>query len=57
MVKRIVGSDVKTLRLKGMSRTEWIDSVKRVLHEREMSVEQGRTIVRDKNEWRAVINA
>ena len=30
-----------------------MDSVKRSLNERGMSVEQGRMIVRDKSEWRA----
>ncbi len=31
-------------------------SVKRALGARGMSVEQGRVVVRDRNEWRAIVN-
>ena len=56
LVKRIVGSDVRGVRLRGRPRTGWMDGVKRALNEREMSVEQGRMIVCDRSEWRAVVN-
>ncbi len=35
----------------------WMDSVKRALGVRGMSVEEGRVAVHDKNEWRAIMNA
>ena len=35
----------------------WMDGVTRALNERGMSVEQGRMIVRDRSEWKAVVNA
>ena len=34
-----------------------MDGVKRILNERGMSVKQGRMIVHDRSEWRAVVNA
>ncbi len=35
----------------------WMDSVKRASGARGMSVEQGRVLVRNRNEWRAIVNA
>ena len=35
----------------------WMEGVKRVLDERETSVEQRRMIVHNRSEWRAVVNA
>ena len=57
LVKRIVGSDMRGVRLRGRPRTRWMHGVKRVLNERGMSVEQGMIIVCNRNEWRAVVNA
>ena len=57
LVKRIVGSDVRGVRLRGRSKTGWIDGVIRALNERGMSVEQGRMIVCDRSKWRIVVNA
>ena len=56
-MKKITRSDVRGVRLRGRPRMGWIDSVKRVVDARGMSVEQGRVVVRDRNEWRAVVNA
>ena len=56
-MKRIVGFNVKSVRLRGRPRTGWMDSLKIALNERRMSVEQGRMIVCDRSEWRAVVNA
>ena len=53
LVKRTVGSDVRGVMLRGSPRTGWMNSV----NERGMPVEQGRMIVRDRCEWRAVMNA
>ena len=33
-----------------------MDGVKRVLNQREMSVEQARMIMHDRSEWRAMVN-
>ncbi len=52
LVKKITRSDVRGVRPMG-----WMDSVKRALGARGMSVEQGRIVVRDRNEWRAIVNA
>ena len=57
VVKRITGSDVRGERPRGRPRMGWMDGVKRALDARGMSVEQGRVVVRDRNEWRAVVNA
>ena len=57
MVKKIMRSDAGGARLRGRPRLGWMEGVKRALSERGMSVEQGRMIVRDRNEWRRVVNA
>ena len=48
-MKRIIGSDVRDVRLRGRLRMGWMDDVKRMLNERGMSVEQGRMIVCDRS--------
>ena len=48
LMKRIVGSRVRGVRLKGRSRIEWMEVVKRALKERGMFVEQGRMIMCDR---------
>ena len=50
MVKKITRSDVRGVRPRGRPRTGWMDSVKRALDARGLSVAQGRMIVRDRNE-------
>ena len=50
LVKRIVGSDVKGVKLRGKPHTRWLHVVKRVLNEREMFVEQEKMIVHDRSE-------
>ncbi len=57
LVKKITRSDVRGVRPRGRPRMGWMDSVKRALGARGMSVEQGRVLVHDRNEWRAVVNA
>ena len=44
------------VKVKGRPQTGWMDGVKRVLDEIGMCVEQGRMIVCDRSEWRAVVN-
>ena len=53
---RIVGSNVRGVRLRGRPQKGWMDGVKRECKEKGMSVEQARMIVRDRCEWRAVVN-
>ena len=55
--KKITRSDVRGVRPRGRPPIGWMDSVKRVLDPRGMSVEQGRVAVCGGNEWRAVVNA
>ena len=55
--KKITRPDVRGVRPRGRPQIGWMDSVKRVLDPRGMSVEQGRVTVCDRNEWRAVVNA
>ncbi len=57
LVMKITRSDVRGVRPRGRPRMTWMDSVKRALGARGMSVEQGRIVVRDRNEWRAIVNA
>ncbi len=54
LVKKVTRSDVRRVRPRGRPRMGWLDSVKRALGARGMSVEQGRVLVRDRNEWRAM---
>ncbi len=53
----ITRSDVRSVRPRGRPGMGWLDSVKRVLGARGMSVEQGRVLVHDRSEWRAIVNA
>ncbi len=57
LVKKITRSDVRGVRPRGRPRMGWMDSVKRALGARGISVEQGRIVVRDRNEWRAIVDA
>ena len=59
LVKTIIGSNVRGLRLRGRGRPrmEWMDGVKRALNERRMFVEQGRMIAHDRSGWKTVMNA
>ncbi len=52
LAKKIPGSDVRR-----RPRMGWLDSVKIMLGMRGMSVEHGRVVVRDRNEWRSIVNA
>ncbi len=56
LVKKITKSDLRGVRLRGRPRMGWLDSVKRALGARRMSVEQGRVLVRDRNEWGVIVN-
>ena len=56
LVKRIVGSEVRGVRTRGRPRMCWMDGVKRALDVRGLSVEQGRMIARDRNEWRKIVH-
>ncbi len=57
LVTKITISDMRGIRPRGRPRMGWLDSVKRALGARGMSVEQGRVDVRDRNEWRAIVNS
>ncbi len=57
LVKKITRSNLRGVRPRGRPLMEWLDCLKRVLGARGMSVEQGRVVVRDRNEWRAIVNA
>ncbi len=47
---KITRSNMSGVRPRGRPRMRWLDSVKRTLGARGMSVEQGRMLVRDRNE-------
>ncbi len=55
LVKKLTISDVRGVRPRGRPRMGWLDNVKRALVARGMSVEQGRVVVHDRNEWRAIV--
>lgn len=48
--------DVGSTRPRARPRIEWIESVKRALNVRWMSLDERRVIMWDRNEWRAVVN-
>ncbi|WP_435325978.1 hypothetical protein, partial [Klebsiella pneumoniae] len=56
LVKKIAESEARGVRLRGRPRMGWMDSVKRALDVRGLSVEQGRIAVRDRNEWRRIVS-
>ena len=56
LVKRIVKSEVQGARPRGRPPLGWKDSVKRALDARGMTMEQGRVSVRNRSEWRAIVN-
>ena len=56
LVKKIVESEVRGVRLRGRPRMGWMDSVKRALYMRGLTVEQGRMTARDRNEWRRIVS-
>ena len=47
MVKRMIRSEVKCVRLKGRPWLGWMNNMNRVLNEREMFVDPGSIIVHD----------
>ncbi len=47
LVKKVTRPDVRGVRPRGRPRMRWLDSVKRALGARGMSVEQGRVLVRE----------
>ena len=57
LVKGITRSDARSTRQRGRPCIVWMDSLKRVLDSRGMSMEQGKVTVHDRNEWRAVVNS
>ncbi len=57
LVKKITRSDVRGVRPRERPRMGWLGSVKRTLGAKGMSVEQGRMVVRNRNKWRAIVNA
>ena len=56
LVKKIAKSEVRGVRPRGRPRMGWMDSVKRVLEVRGLSVEQGRITARNRNEWRRIVS-
>ncbi len=52
---KIMRSNVRSVRPRRRPRMGWLDSVKRALVPRRMSVEQGRVVVRDRNKWRPIL--
>ncbi len=57
LVKKITRSDVRGVRTRERPQMGWLDDVKRVLGATGLSVEQGRVVVCDRNELRAIVNA
>ena len=57
LLKRIMEPDKKGVKLRTRLQMGWLDSVKTALHERRVSVKQGRKTVRDRHRWRLVTNA
>ena len=45
LVKRVVGSNVKGMKLRERPQTEWMNVVKRLFNEKGMSMEKGKIIV------------
>ena len=57
VMKRMMGSDVRGVRLRGRPWMGLMNCVKRTLNERGMYVEKGRIIVHDRGECRTVMYA
>ena len=57
LVEQINSSDVRGLRLRRRPEVGRLDSVKRVLHAKGMSMKPGKIFVHDRVEWRAIVKA
>ena len=57
LVKRMIGSDARGVKLTGRPRMGLMNYIKRALNERGVFVEQGRMIMHDRGQWREVMNA
>ena len=55
LVKEVWKAEVEGVNLRGRPRMRWMDGVKRALSHREMSVEQGREMAGDRDEWRMTV--
>ena len=44
-------------RARGRLRYRWSDGVKKALNDRGMTVDEARVCARERNEWRAIVNA
>ena len=56
MVKRITGSDVEGVGMRGRPEMGWMEGVRGSLGKRGVSVEEGRVKARDRREWRKFVN-
>ena len=55
MVKKVFKSEVNCRRNRGRPKRSWMDGVKEALRKREMSVEEARMIVGDRDRWKDVV--
>ena len=56
LMKKIIVSDVRGVRLRRRPWMGWMDGVKRIFNKRVIYVEQRKMIVHDRGKWREVVN-
>ena len=57
LTKKVMNSRRSGNRARGRPRYRWSDGVKKALNDRGMTVDEARVCARERNEWRAIVNA
>ena len=57
LTKKVMDSTMSGNRARGRPRYRWSDGVKKALNDRVMTVDEARVCARERNEWRAIVNA
>ena len=57
LTKKVMNSTTSGNRARGRPRYRWSDGIKKALNDRGMTVDEARVCARERNEWRAIVNA
>lgn len=57
LVKKVMNSEVIGRRARGRPKFRWMDGVKRVLNEKNITLEEAKERARDRSGWREIVNA
>ena len=57
LTKKVMNSRMSGNRARGRPHYRWTDGIKRALNDRGITVDEARVCARERNEWRAIVNA